>query len=219
LSQKYALEDKILKEYPQEIKRLTERITGYKADAETAVKHPSKLPDDDPASKNYFPPMTIGGIFYAEKVEAGKAIIEACKAMTSPSPVPLGSYRGFDMALSFDTYSKEYGVTLKGKLSHDVRLGTDIHGNITRLDNALENFGDTARRLKNGLVSTKEQMEAAKGEVDKPFPQESEYREKSARLKEVDVLLKLDEKDGQILEAEPDERDEEQAPKEKALER
>jgi hypothetical protein len=213
LSQKYALEDKILKEYPQEIKRLTERIAGYKADAETAATHPAKLPDDDPAGKTHFPPMTIGGIFYTGKAEAGKALIEACKAMTSPDPVPLGSYRGFDMTLSFDTFAKDYRVTLKGALSHDVRLGTDIHGNITRLDNALENFGDTVRRLEADLVSTKDRTETAKGELDRPFPQETEYREKSARLKELNVLLKLDEKDNQILEAEPDEHDAEPAPR------
>jgi hypothetical protein len=96
-------------------------------------------------------------------------------------------------------------VTLCGALSHGLRRGADIHGNITRLDNALENFGDTARRLETGLVSTKEQMEATESEVDRSFPQESEYREKSARLKELNVLLKLDEKDSKILETEPDE--------------
>jgi N12 class adenine-specific DNA methylase len=219
LSQKYALEDKILKEYPREIKWLTERIAGSKADAATAAEHPARLPDEGAASKNYFPPMMIGGIFYAEKAEAGQAIIAACKAMTSPESVPLGSYRGFDMTLSFDAYAKEYILTLKGALSHEVRLGGDIHGNIARLDNAIENFGAALRRLENSLVSAQEQLEAAKGEVDRPFAQENEYREKSARLKELDVLLRLDEKDSQILETEPDERDAEASPREKCLER
>ncbi|MDR1539022.1 MAG: hypothetical protein LBU32_13705 [Clostridiales bacterium] len=156
LNQKYSLEDKIRKEYPHEIKRLTERIAGYKADMETAAQHPS--------DKDHFPPMKIGGIVYAEKADAGKAIIEACKAMTSPGPVPLGEYRGFQMALSFDTYGKEYRVTLKGAMTHDVKLGTDIHGNITRLDNALEGFEETIRRCENKLAETKTQMETAKGE-------------------------------------------------------
>jgi hypothetical protein len=211
LSQRYALEDKILKEYPQEIKRLTERIAGYKADTETVAKHPS--------DKDRFPPMTIGGVFYAEKAEAGKAIIEACKAMTSPDPAPLGSYRGFDMTLSFDTFGKEYRIELKGALTHTVRLGTDIHGNITRLDNALEGFDEAMRRLEASLASTREQAETAKGEARRPFPQEQEYQEKSARLKELNVLLKLDEKDNQVFEAEPDEYDPEPMPRVAAMAR
>jgi N12 class adenine-specific DNA methylase len=211
LSQKYALEDKILKEYPQEIKRLTERIAGYKVDTEAMTKNPS--------DKDRFPPMTIGGNIFTEKAEAGKAIIEACKAMTSPSPVPLGSYRGFNMMLSFDIFAKEYRVTLEGELSHDVRLGTDIHGNITRLDNAVDGIGESMRRLESNLASTKEQMETAKAELDRSFPQEIEYREKAARLKELNILLNMDEKDSQIFEAEPDERDAEPAPREREPER
>jgi N12 class adenine-specific DNA methylase/adenine-specific DNA methylase len=211
LSQRYSLEDKILKEYPQDIKRLMERIAGYEADAETVAKHP--------ADKDRFPPMTIGGILYAEKAEAGKAIIEACKAMKSPDPTPIGEYRGFGMTLSFDTFAKEYRIDLKGALTHTVRLGTDIHGNITRLDNALEGFEESLRRLSAGLASTNEQLAAAKGEVDRPFPQETEYKEKSARLKELNVLLKLDEKDNQVFEAEPDEADAEPPPRVAAMAR
>jgi len=199
LSQKYALEDKILKEYPQEIKRQNERITGYKTDAETAAKHP--------ADKDHFPPMKIGGIFYAEKAEAGKAIIEACKGMTSPDPVALGEYRGFQMILSFDSFTKEYRVTLSGALSHTVALGSDIHGNITRLDNALERFAESLQSCETRLEEAKTQLEAAKGEVDRPFPQEQEYTEKAARLKELNILLNMDEKNHEILDAEPDEGD------------
>ncbi|MDR2446816.1 MAG: hypothetical protein LBD58_05945 [Treponema sp.] len=157
--------------------------------------------------------MTIGGVFYAEKAEAGKAIIEACKAMTSPDPAPPGNYRGFGMTLSFDTFGKEYRIELKGALTHTVKLGTDIHGNLTRLDNALEGFDEAIRRLEANLASTREQAETAKGEVDRPFPQEAEYREKSARLKELNVLLKPDEKDHQVFETEPDERDDTEPPR------
>ena len=210
-SQKYSLEDKIFKEYPRETKRLTERIAGYKADAETVAQHPS--------DKDHFPPMTIGGIFYAEKADAGKAIIDACKAMTSPDSVPLGEYRGFPMELSFDTFGKEYQVALNGALTHPVKLGADVYGNITRIDNVLEGFGAAMRRCEANLVSVKEQWEAAKGEVDRPFPQEQEYQEKSARLKELNVLLKLDEKDNEIFEAEPDEYDAQPAPKVMAMAR
>jgi hypothetical protein len=205
LSQKYALEDKILKEYPQTIKRLTERITGYTADMETVAKHP--------ADKDHFPPMKVGGILYGEKAEAGKAIIEACKAMTSPDPVPMGEYRGFQMILSFDSYSKEHRVTLSGTLSHTVKLGTDIHGNITRLDNALEDFADSLKNCESSLAETRTQLENAQGEVDRPFPQEQEYTEKSGRLKELNVLLNMDEKDTTVLDGEPDEGDSEPAPR------
>jgi hypothetical protein len=197
LSQKYALEDKILKEYPQAIKRQAERIAGYKKDVETAANNPT--------GKEHFPPMKIGGILFAEKADAGKAIIEACKAMTSPDPVPLGEYRGFQMILSFDPYAKEYKVTLSGALSHTVALGTDIHGNITRLDNSIAGFTDSLKNCEGSLADTRAQMKAAQGEVLRPFPQEQEYQEKSLRLKEVNSLLNMDEKDSAILDAEPDE--------------
>jgi hypothetical protein len=151
--------------------------------------------------------MRIGGILYAEKAEAGKAIIEACSAMTSPDPVPLGGYRGFQMILSFDTFGKEYGITLSGALSHTVKLGTDIHGNITRLNNALEGFADALNQCEGRLANTQTQLEAAKGEVDRPFPQEQEYSDKSARLKELNILLNMDQKDHEILDMEPDDGD------------
>jgi hypothetical protein len=210
-SQKYTLEDKILKEYPQEIKRLTERISGYKTDMETVAKHP--------ADKDHFPPMKIGGNIFAEKADAGKAIIEACKAMTSPDPVPLGEYRGFQMVLHFEPFAREYRVTLSGALSHTVSLGTDIHGNITRLDNALEGFATKLENCESSLANTQEQMKAAQGEVLRPFPKEQEYLTKSMRLKQVNTLLNMDEKDHEILDGEPDEGDTEPAPKVAGLER
>jgi len=199
LSQKYSLEDRILKEYPQEIKRLSERIAGYTADIEALTSHPS--------NKDHFPPMKIGGIIYAEKAEAGKAIIEACKAMTSPDPKPLGEYRGFQMIISFDTFGKEYRITLSGALSHTVKLGTDIHGNITRIDNVLLGLSDSLNQCKSSLANINTQLKTAKSEVDRPFPQEKEYADKSARLKELNILLNMDQKDHEILDAEPDEGD------------
>ncbi|GHT83982.1 hypothetical protein FACS18947_0710 [Bacteroidia bacterium] len=211
LSQKYALEDKILKEYPQAIKRLTERIDGYKTDIETVTKNP--------ADKDHFPPMKIGGNIFSEKADAGKAIIKACKAMTSPDPVSIGEYRGFQMILSFDTYDKEYRVTLQGKLTHTVALGTDIHGNITRLDNVLEGFAAKLQNCEGQLSETKTQMASAQGEVSRPFKQEQEYKEKSLRLKEVNALLNMDEKDHAVLDAFPDEGDELPAPKALGMER
>ena len=163
--------------------------------------------------------MKIGGILYAEKADAGKAIIEACKAMTSPDPVPMGEYRGFQMVLAFDAFAKEYRVTLSGALSHTVSLGSDIHGNITRLDNALEGFGAKLQACESNLANTQEQMKAAQSEATRPFPQEQAYHEKSARLKEVNSLLNMDEKDNTVLESEPDEGDNEPAPKVVGMER
>ena len=200
-SEKYALEDKVLKEYPQAIKRLTEWIASYQVDMATVAQHP--------ADKDHFPPMKIGGTLYIEKADAGQAIIAACHTMTSPDPVPLGEYRGFQMILTFDSFAREYRVTLSGKLSHTLSLGTDIHGNITRLDNALEGFADAVQKSQQELNDVKSQLEIANGEMDRPFPKEEEYREKSARLKEVNALLNMDEKDREILDAEPDEGDRE----------
>ncbi|MDR1558995.1 MAG: DEAD/DEAH box helicase family protein [Clostridiales bacterium] len=200
LSQQYDLEDKIIKEYPKEIKRLAERAAGFVADIKTVEEH-------TPTDKEIFPPMKVGGILYDKKTEAGKAILDACKAMQSPKPVPLGEYRGFNMELSFDTFSKEYRITLKCALSHEVSLGTDVHGNITRLDNRLENFTDALKNCEKLLTDVQAQMESAKSEVNSPFPQEQEYTEKSARLKEVNILLNMDQKDHEILDVEPDEGD------------
>ena len=212
LSQRYALEDKLLKEYPQEIKRLSGRIAGYKTDIDTVAQN-------TPADKDAVPSMKIGGILYADRKEAGTAIIEACKAMSSPDPVPLGEYRGFQMILSFDTFGKEYRVTLSGKLSHTVKLGTDIRGNLTRLDNVLEGFTDSLKNCEGQLMSVQAQMEAAKGEVDRPFPQEQEYADKSARLKELNILLNMDEKDHEILDGEPDAGDDEPPKRDRDKER
>jgi len=211
LSQKYALEDKILKGYPQEITRQTERIAGYKADIDTVAKHP--------ADKDHFPPMKIGGIIYAEKAEAGKAIIETCKAMTSPDPVPMGEYRGFQMILSFNTFAKEYRVTLSGALSHTVDLGSDIHGNITRINNALEGLALSLQNCEGKLADAQTQLKSAQGEVLRPFPQEQEYLTKTLRLNELNSLLNMDEKDNTVLDFEPDEGETERAPKVAGLER
>ena len=200
LSQKYALEDAILKDFPKEMARLGERIAGYTADIRTVTQN-------TPADKDTFPPMKIGGILYAEKAKAGWAILEACKSMTSPDPVPLGEYRGFNMELSFESYGKEYCVSFKGVLTHDVKLGTDVHGNITRIDNRLDGLADTLKTCEGKLADVGTQLEAAKAEVGRPFTQEHEYMEKSARLKELNILLNMDQKDREILDAEPDEGD------------
>ncbi|MCL2153875.1 MAG: helicase, partial [Oscillospiraceae bacterium] len=138
---------------------------------------------------------------------------------TSPDPVPLGEYRGFQMILSFDTFGKEYGVSLSGALSHTVKLGTDIHGNITRIDNKLEGFADSLQHCESNLADIQAQLEAAKGEVGRSFPQEQEYADKSARLKELDILLNMDEKNHEILDMEPDDGDIEPSQRDRGLDR
>jgi hypothetical protein len=211
LSQKYSMEDKILKEYPREIKRLTEKIEGYKADVNTVNLN-------TPNDKDAFPPIKIGGIFYDEKTEANKAIIEACKAMTSPDPIPLGEYLGFTMELSFEAYSKEYVVKIKGVLTHEVKLGSDYR-NTTRIDSTLNGFVVLLQNCEEKLEGVKVQLEAAKSEVDKPFLKEQEYKEKSGRLKELDIMLNLNEKDHEIFNDEPDEGDTEISPRTQEHER
>jgi hypothetical protein len=127
----------------------------------------------------------------------------------------LGEYRGFAMDLSFDTFGKEYRVTLKGALSHTVSLGTDIVGNLSRIDNALERFSEHKGYDERELAETRQQMENAKAEVERPFPQEAELAEKTARLNEVNIELNLDKREPEIIEAEPDEGDSADAPQKK----
>jgi hypothetical protein len=162
--------------------------------------------------------IVINGTTYADKKAAGTAILEACHAMTNPDPVPLGHYRGFDLELSFDTFSKEYRATLKGALSHTVSLSNDIFGNIIRLDNALEGFPAKMTACQEQLETTKAQMENTKAEVDKPFPQEVELAEKTARLAEVNIALNLDKRETELMDAETDEG-EEGAPQKKNRQR
>ena len=212
LSQRYELEDKILKYYPQEISRLNERIAGYTADIARREKN-------TPAQKEDFPPMKIHGTVYAEKAEAGKALIEACKQLTNSDPVAIGSYCGFEMQLFYEAFSKEYRVALKGQLTHTVSLGTDIHGNITRLDNALNGLENRLQEHRDRLENTKNQMEAAKADAAKPFSREQELQEKSKRLAELTKLLKMDEKDRELLDSAPDEGDEQPERKVVGLER
>ena len=212
LSEKYSLEDKIIKYYPQRITSLENRINGLTADVETAKQHPK--PTDD-----RFVGMEVKGVFYSEKADAGKAIIEACKEMTSPAPVPLGKYRGFETELSFDTTERSYCVTVKGETSKQVSLGDDVFGNITRIDNTVERFADDLEKAKDSLADTKNQFETAQKEVQKPFVQEEELKSKLARLDELNILLNMDKKENEIVGGEPDEGESTEKRKEKSYER
>ena len=212
LSEKYALEDKIIKYYPQRIKALENRIEGLKQDVDTAKQHPK--PTDD-----RFVGMEVKGVFYSEKADAGKAIIEACKQMNSPDPIPLGKYRGFETELLFNTAERNYEVRLKGATSRNVPLGDDAYGNIIRLDNGIERFSESLSLAENDLENTKNQLETAKKEVQKPFIQEEELKTKLARLDELNILLNMDKRENEIVGGEPDEGEVPNTRKEKTYER
>ncbi len=198
LSEKYRLEDKIIKYYPQQITSLQNKIEGLKQDVETAKRNPK--PTDD-----RFVGMEVNGVFYSEKAEAGKAIIEACKLMSSPEPIYLGKYRDFDMELSFDTLERTYMIKIKGSTSRNVFLGEDSYGNITRIDNGVEKFSEALSFAENELANTKAQFETAKTEVEKPFAQDEELKTKLARLDELNILLNMDKTENEIVGGEPDE--------------
>ena len=197
LNQVYALEELVYRKYPEEITRLTERIAGYGQDVALAAAHPK--------AQEGFCGMEVDGKHYAEKEDAGKAIIDVCTRMTGSDAVLLGQYRGFSMVLAYDGRSNEYRITLKGTLSHTVTLGADVFGNITRLDNALENLAGSLQAEQNSLEETKAQLENARTELAAPFAREEELAEKAARLKELNILLNMDEKDKTLLDDTPDE--------------
>lgn len=212
LSQKYEMEDKVMTYFPQQIKQQEKWIAEYKEDL-------AHVKEYTPKDRETFPPMQIQGIVYADKKEAGQALIAACKAMKSPEPVVLGVYRGFGMELSYNTFSKEFVVELKGKRSYPVALGTDIYGNITRIDNEIEKIPDRLLHCQERLETLKEQLETAKQEVQKPFAQEEELQQKTARLGELNAMLDMDKKEHPILDVEPDESVEVVETKCKVLER
>ena len=198
LSQRYALEDRILKQMPYEIRSTEERIAGYMADIELFRQHVS----------DEFPGMTIQGMTYPEKKEAGSAILAACKAKTKPAPEPIGFYRGFELRLEYDVLAKQFRLNIKGELSHFIDLGTDANGNIQRIENAFGSFEDRLHANEQSLITQREQLETAKAEAAKPFPQEDELKTKSARLAELDAMLNMDKRnDGPVLDSEPESDD------------
>lgn len=200
LSQKYALEELVIRKYPESIKLLTERMEGYGQDIQLVAQHP-KLPD-------VFPSMEILGTLHTEKESAGKAIIDACTKMTGSDAVFLGQYRGFSLTLFYDGPSNEYRLTLKGTLSHTAALGADVFSNLTRIDNALEGLAGKRDSVQSELENTQVQLENAKSEMEAPFAREAELTEKNTRLKELNILLNMDEKDRSLVDAEPEESEE-----------
>ncbi len=202
-SQKYRLEDKLLKEFPASIQCQKTEIAALQQDAKTA--------EANPQVKDGFCGMSIKGMHFEDKLAAGERLLLACKEMPTAETVTLGSYRGFGFDLRFDTFRNEYQAVLRGATSHFVPLGTDARGNLTRLDNALDSFSDCIARAENQLQTLYQQRDAAQVEVEKPFPKEAELAEKSARLAELDTLLNMEsrpEPEQDMSEAELDERSE-----------
>ena len=191
LSEKYALEDKVIKYYPNEIKRLENRIEDMKEDIE--VFNNNNTPD------NSFEKMNIKGTDFTERKEAGEKIIEICKSMTNPEPLEIGDYKGFKIILSFDTMDRKFYASMKNNLSYKTELGSDPSGNITRIDNVLNGIETRLSSIENNLEDTKKNYESAKKEIEKPFPQEEELKTKSKRLDELNIKLNLNNKDKEII--------------------
>ena len=191
LSEKYALEDKVIKYYPNEIKRLENRIEDMKEDI--------KVFNNNNTRDNSFEKMNIKGTDFTERKEAGEKIIEICKSMTNPEPLEIGEYKGFKIILSFDTMDRKFYASMKNNLSYKTELGSDPSGNITRIDNVLNGIETRLSSIENNLEDTKKNYESAKKEIEKPFPQEEELKTKSKRLDELNIKLNLNNKDKEII--------------------
>ena len=202
LSQKYALEDAISKGFPKQIAETQARIAGYGADIATVKEHTH--PNEDG-----FSPLALAGVTHADKKEAGAALLTMCQTMISPEATQVGSYRGLTLELSFDSFAQEYRLTMIGQLRHTVTLGTDVFGNLQRMDNALEGLPIKEQTCREQLSNLQTQLETAKAEVQKPFPREAELNTKTERLEELNALLNMDNKAPEPMQKENYKRKEE----------
>lgn len=188
-SQKYRLEDNIVKNYPVQIATMKERLEGYRADIQTYQQN--KFPDKDTFS------IKIGNRVYTDKKEAGAALIDMCRSAKQPNmAVTIGEYQGFKMKVTFDSFFSKFTVNLKGSISHEVEIGADPLGNLQRLSNALDGMTAKMEAVAQKLENVEHQLETAKVEVTKPFAQEAELAQKLERLTELNALLNMDEKGG-----------------------
>ena len=203
-SQKFRLQDKLLTKFPADIRETNAYIAGVKADAQLAAAHPQV--------QEGFCGMTIKGVTYDEKKTAGERLVLACSELPNAEEKVIGNYRGFELSLRFDTYRSEYQALLKGQRKYTVPLGTDPLGNIIRLDNSLNNFPERITAAENELDTLHQQQAAAQIEVEKPFPQEEELAEKSARLAELNAQLDVDEKSHEPEQDEEEQEDEPRRP-------
>ena len=192
LTQRYALEDKLIKDYPRAIAEVSARIRDLESDMQTAKENTF------PSEKG-FSPMVILGTTYTEKAEAGKAILEVCSRIAIQDSRPLGEYRGFHMEVGFDGLSREFYITLRGKMTHRVNLGTDAGGIITRIDNQIENIPKRKESNEEQLAELQKQIEIAKVEIEKPFPYEDELNAMCKRLDELNAELNLDKRENELV--------------------
>lgn len=206
LSQRYALEDKIAMDFPARIMREKSLIAGLESDLQTVRSNPRM--DEDSFN------MTIRGSMYIDKEAAGRALMAACKELKGDEEIHLGIYRGFDIVLCFNIFSREYLVKIRGTTTQEASLGEDPRGNIQRIDNAIDRIELRLESTRAGLADAEKQFETAKLEVQKPFPRETELREKSARLDELNIQLNLDKPDNEIVDGEPEEAAPERSEKE-----
>ena len=177
-------EQRGIQQFPREIEQNRGYLVGLQKDLDTLAEHP--LPEKD------FIGMRVQNTNYTEKDKAGEAILEACKTITDDKDHPIGEYRGLQMSLSYNAFAGQYILTMKGKMSHSVDIGTSALGNMTRIDNALNNIPVRMKNIEGKLESLNQQMATARAELGKPFPQEAEFRQKSERLAELDAALNMD---------------------------
>lgn len=201
LSEHYDLEDRVLKYYPQTIKEYEERIAGYENDAALAEQH-------KPQSEDKFCPMTLKGVTYTEKADAGEMLLAICKDYPMSAPTEIGSYRGFRMEIYYDTVNAHYCMNLCGKAKHKVDLGADALGNLTRIENELSKLPARLEAAKTKKAETIAQLETAKEEIKKPFAFEDELKEKTERLNALNIELNLNEKDTSVMDTEPEQTEE-----------
>ena len=206
MNQRYSLQDKVIKYFPEEIARLNNKIAAMEEDT-------VKLDEYTKPNKDGFSPMKIDGILYTEKQEAGKKLLECAQSLKNIRERNIGEYRGFNMEISFETYTKNIKLKLKNKFSYSIELGTDINGNITRINNCLENIAKNIPIEREKLDNTQFQLENAKQEIQKEFPKEQELKEKLTKLDEINAELKINDNDHEMLGDEQEEREEKQTNK------
>ena len=197
LNQKYALEDLVLRKYPENITWLKERVARYEQDIQLVEAHPKP--------KEGFVGIVIDGKIITDKEAAGKAILDVCTKMTDSDAIALGEYRGFSLVVAYNGASNEYRMTMRGTLTHSIVLGADVFGNITRMDNALDGLAAKLESVRAELADTEKQLAGAKEEMDAPFAKEDELTQKSARLKQLNILLNMDQKDRTVMDDGPEE--------------
>ena len=197
LSEHFALEDKVLKYYPKTLRECEQHIASLEQDAATAQQNP-------PPSDGKFGGMTLGGMVYDEKADAGTMLISLCQKNTSTESVTIGSYRGFRLETRYDSVFNHYYLILAGKTKHSVELGSDPHGNITRLDNEIARIPKKLEAARTLLADTQAQLEHAKAELEKPFAQEEELREKSEKLNELNIALNAKQGEQPVMDTEPE---------------